>query len=179
MKTLFILLALLLTPVSGFAEIYKWIDNNGTVHFSDQPQPGATIINIPSAEQTAANNTAQNTTVLSPAAGNNAPAASQKQTYQSLSILNPQDKGSIFDNTGTVNIEVEIKPALAADDKFQVLLDGQAFGAAQTELPLRISGVERGEHQIAVALQDKDGKTLMTSNSITIYLHKTSVLFKK
>ncbi|MCG6886799.1 MAG: DUF4124 domain-containing protein [Proteobacteria bacterium] len=35
----FFLFALTLTVTAGAEQIYKWIDKNGTVHFSDQPGP--------------------------------------------------------------------------------------------------------------------------------------------
>ena len=35
MKSLLVLLCLL--PAFGFAEIYRWVDENGKVHFADQP----------------------------------------------------------------------------------------------------------------------------------------------
>ncbi len=33
----YILIVALLAPLSGFAEIYKWTDENGKVHFGDSP----------------------------------------------------------------------------------------------------------------------------------------------
>lgn len=33
-----LLAVLMLTPVFAFAEVYKWIDENGNIHFGDRPQ---------------------------------------------------------------------------------------------------------------------------------------------
>lgn len=41
-----IFMMLLLTPVSGWAEIYRWTDANGQVHYGEQPGPGAETINV-------------------------------------------------------------------------------------------------------------------------------------
>jgi len=38
MKTLFLLLSLLVASTTAFAEVYKWIDDKGEVHYQDHPQ---------------------------------------------------------------------------------------------------------------------------------------------
>lgn len=40
------LLILLLAPLPGWGEIYRWIDANGQVHFGEQPGPGAEAIEV-------------------------------------------------------------------------------------------------------------------------------------
>ena len=39
-----LLLVGLLASAAAVAEVYKWIDEDGVVHSSDQPHPGAEII---------------------------------------------------------------------------------------------------------------------------------------
>ncbi len=36
------LMLALLATTSAYCEVYKWVDPDGTVHYSDQPAPGAT-----------------------------------------------------------------------------------------------------------------------------------------
>ena len=43
-------LVIFLIPSLGTADtLYKWVDDQGNVHYSDKPAPGATKINIPKA----------------------------------------------------------------------------------------------------------------------------------
>jgi membrane-associated HD superfamily phosphohydrolase len=42
----FILLILLLAPLSSWAEIYRWTDASGQVHFGEQPGAGAERIEV-------------------------------------------------------------------------------------------------------------------------------------
>ena len=42
MKRLIIALALITLSASAFGKIYKWVDENGKVHYSDSPPPGDT-----------------------------------------------------------------------------------------------------------------------------------------
>lgn len=45
MRTVLILAGALLSPLAS-AEIYRWVDANGSVHFSAQPQPGAERMDV-------------------------------------------------------------------------------------------------------------------------------------
>ena len=47
MKISCIILALLFLPNIVFGEIYKWIDKNGTLHFSDKPSEKSEKISLP------------------------------------------------------------------------------------------------------------------------------------
>lgn len=42
----FIVLLLLLAPLTSYGEIYRWTDANGRVHFGEQPGPGAEAIEV-------------------------------------------------------------------------------------------------------------------------------------
>lgn len=179
MKRILFMLALTLLSSASMAEIYKWVDKDGTMHFSDQPQPGASTVNLPeqaikepvsaSTMAPASSNTATPAPNATAVASNAQPV---KHEYTTLTIVEPGDQGTVRDNNGTVLIHVKVVPLLLPDDKFQVLLDGKPFGPTQTQTPLQISGVDRGEHKIAVEIQDKEGKVLRSSESITIHLHK-------
>jgi len=41
-----ILVMLILAPVSGWGEIYRWTDASGQVHYGEQPGPGAEAIEV-------------------------------------------------------------------------------------------------------------------------------------
>lgn len=47
MKISCIILILLFLPNIAFGEIYKWIDKNGTLHFSDKPSEKSEKISLP------------------------------------------------------------------------------------------------------------------------------------
>ena len=42
----FIVLLLLLAPLTSYGEIYRWTDANGRVHFGEQPGPAAEAIEV-------------------------------------------------------------------------------------------------------------------------------------
>ena len=42
MRLLSAIALVLLATTSGYCDVYKWVDSDGTVHYSDQPAPAAT-----------------------------------------------------------------------------------------------------------------------------------------
>ncbi len=50
MITKWIVLVFLFIAQPTFAQIYKWTDSQGNVHFSDKPQPGAEKVELPSVQ---------------------------------------------------------------------------------------------------------------------------------
>lgn len=185
MKRFFLSVALLLSSSMAIAEIYKWVDKEGTMHFSDQPQPGATTVTVPSqalrekapteasGDNVSAGDSAM--TAMPSESANQDTDTPAKHGYRALSIQDPADQSPVRDNNGTIVITVNLEPDLAADDKLQVLLDGKPYGDTQTEIPLKITGVDRGEHTLAVEILDKTGKQLKISRTITIFLHKAAI----
>ena len=45
-----LLLFSLLTGLSAFAEVFRWVDEDGVVHFSDRPHEGAETVELPKAQ---------------------------------------------------------------------------------------------------------------------------------
>lgn len=195
MKKISLVLALLLLPAVSFAAIYKWTDKEGTVHYSDQPQPGAATIKLP-AETTkdpvsSAESLIHPKTGIPPlpsigsaiekqlAAGPAIPPtkieASKVHNYTDVTIASPQDQGTVTDNNGTVSVVVNLEPQLVLGDKLQAFVDGKAFGEPATAVSLSITGVNRGQHSLSVEVQDSQGTPLKTSNSITFHLRKASI----
>jgi disulfide oxidoreductase YuzD len=50
-RTLFLLL---LTSTISYAQVYKWVDENGNIHFSDMPHQGASALVVDAQKPTAA-----------------------------------------------------------------------------------------------------------------------------
>ena len=156
-------------PLVMSAEIYKWTDENGGVHFSDTPHPGAQVIKLaPPQSYKPANTGSKLTSPNSPQELND---AGSNQQYTAIKIVKPMPEDTIRDNSGMVNVVVEVSPSLNPEDKIQVLLDGSPVGAPQTSTSLNLQGVDRGTHQVQAQVIGSDGKMIMTSAPVTFYLH--------
>src|SRR5579871_3241622 len=96
---LFTLMSLGCTVVATAATVYKWVDENGVIHYSDQPHENAQKVELKSPQTYSATKTAPTP------ARNSAPPAHTPSTYQSCAVSEPAPDQA-FVNTDTVNAGV-------------------------------------------------------------------------
>ncbi|WP_305373603.1 DUF4124 domain-containing protein [Photobacterium leiognathi] len=174
-----VLMTLIWTAASSAqaSTIYSWTDENGVVHFTDQPQtPDATAYPLSvtevsgNIEQTADTIAAQTTDV--------AVVKEPAKTITTVSLVSPMHEQTIRNNEGIINIHAVTNSKLNNQTQAQLVLDGVVKGAPQTELTWTLDNVDRGSHQLQIQLV-KGGKVIASSDSITVYLHRATVKANK
>lgn len=157
--------------------IYSWTDENGVVHFTDQPQtPDATAYPLSvtevsgNIEQTADTIAAQTTDV--------AVVEEPAKTITTVSLVSPMHEQTIRNNEGIINIHAVTNSKLNNQTQAQLVLDGVVKGDPQTELTWTLDNVDRGSHQLQIQLV-KGGKVIASSDSITVYMHRATVKANK
>ena len=173
MKKLLLAVTCMLLICASYAQIYKWIDSQGVVHFSDRPHPGSEQIKIPDA---------QSYTPPVKQSGSDTENQEKKETstseehkYTKIGIVQPLNEATIRNNQGYVVVAVELEPALAQGDNLQIIFDGAPMGDPQPNLLFQLNGIYRGKHTIAVQVINSEGEVLLTSDSITIFMHRPRV----
>ncbi len=171
MNKLCIALSLMMVICISYADIYKWVDSQGNVHFSDTPHPGAEKLNIPDA-QTYSPPVPQSTEPeqLTPTNSD-----THKPTYTKIAITQPDNEATIRNNQGAIAVTAEVDPDLLPGDKVQLIFDGSPLGEPQTNLLFQLSGIYRGSHTIAVQVIDADGVAVETSEPITVFMFRPRV----
>ncbi|KGP63466.1 hypothetical protein EP47_05615 [Legionella norrlandica] len=152
------------------AQIYKWTDSQGVVHFSDKPHEGAEKVKIPE--------TQTYTPPENGSGGSSEPKEVKKEEeekYTRLEIIQPQNEATIRNNQGYVVVAVQIEPDLSSGDNLQLIFDGAPLGDPQPNLLFQLNGIYRGSHTIAVQVLNANGEVVKTSESITIYMHRPRV----
>ncbi|MCF2948667.1 DUF4124 domain-containing protein [Paraglaciecola aquimarina] len=171
MKSLYALALLLLCVGASAKVVYKTIQADGSVIYSDTPTTSSTPVNL-----SAMNN------VVMPALNNaaskkpNSRQVSKKQNPQvqyQVSIVSPMHEESIRDNSGNVSIRASVSPNGAS--KYQLIMDNQVVKTQSNSL-FELEGVNRGAHLIQIHFIDNSGKILASSQQQTFYLHKASAL---
>lgn len=171
MHKLLLLAAFLFALTASFATaaaIYKSVDENGNVTFSDEPSPGAKKIEkkeIPTVPSTA------------PEAdfGDDEGEVEEAATgrYESIAIVSPEHDTAIRENAGNLSVSVALEPALAATHEVVLFMDGQE--AARSKSPVfQFSNVDRGTHTLTAAVVDSDGNVLIRSDTISFTLLRRS-----
>lgn len=163
--TLLSILLLLMLPVS--AGIYKSVDENGNVVFSDQPSAGAEeiekkeIMTVPS-------------TVPDIDFSRGEDEKSEQEPYENIAITSPANDSAIRDNAGNISVNIATKPALGNGHQIVIYLDGTEV-ARDPVTAFDFQNVDRGTHTLAAAVANNEGKELKRSAEISFSLLRHSV----
>jgi hypothetical protein len=170
MRALIFTLMCMIATLASAATVYKWVDENGVTHYSDQPHPGAQKITVEAA-QTYKSSAGQVRGPPQPPAPRPGPAA--PNYICSVSRPAPQE---MFQNTDTVPGNVHIDPALRPTDHLSVMLDGAPVSVSVApDADFSLTGVFRGSHQLSVRVQDASGTTLCESG-VPFFVRQASLL---
>lgn len=161
-------LILLASPALALATIYKWVDENGVVHYSDQPHTDAEKVHL-NAPQTYK---AQHYT---PSPDGPPPDPSQHAAVTtSCAIASPGDQETM-QNTDTVPVSLQIDPAPTGNTQVSIMLDGRAVATAAGQQQFTLTGVDRGQHSITAVVRDGTGRVVCTSPGVTFFVRQPSV----
>ncbi len=152
---------------STSAGIYRYVDENGNVHYSDKEQKGAEEVNLPAA--------VTYTPSTRSAASSGKAQPDKKQGYTEMAIVNPKMNETIRSNDGDVQVSISLSPGLTTGDSITLYLDGKevAKGGAQTSLTL--TGLDRGSHTLRASVFNPAGTAIISSRSIIFHLQRKVV----
>ncbi len=169
MRKLIISLLLCVLPALSSAAVYKWVDADGAVHFSDVPREGAEEVHVPPPQTYEAPSLPPITPRAEPVVD---PAA-----YTRFVQVTPATDENIWDNTGTITVNFAAEPPLQTDRGHQlvVLVDGQARPAV-SDSSVILENIDRGSHTLQGQIVDARGDVLISSDTTTVHLHRQSVL---
>jgi hypothetical protein len=167
-----LLLLLCLPALCWAATVYRWVDADGVVHFSDQPQPGAVKIQIREPQSY--------TPAPTPTPGKPAPNArpqNEPHDYQNCAVSIPGGDQTLM-NVDSVTITVQLQPALHQGDQLIVQLDGTNLTPLNSTR-YQISPIDRGEHVASAIVRSAAGDVLCQSPMLNFNVHQPSVLGPK
>jgi len=160
---------------SATAEIYKTVDANGNVVFTDiapverSGQPPSQAVNVQPINSYEPPPSAQSQNPLS------SPGSSVPSYYSQLEVISPTEDETIRDNAGNVQIEVAISPPLRSDHRLLLVLDGTVTGVEAVNGVFELSNVDRGTHTAGARAVDRQGNVLIESNPATFNLMRVSI----
>lgn len=166
-----VLLSLLVVAHGAAAEVYRWVDGDGNVIFSDTPQEGAEAVEL------------GETTVVpaievprEPRPGQSGDGSQRAVAYESVSIASPANEETLR-NLPTVDVSVALSPPLQArfGHELQLIVDGQPFAEPGTQTTFSLPEVYRGSHTLQAVVLGPDGEEIARSPQSVFFMHRTSV----
>jgi hypothetical protein len=170
-RSIFVLLALLVAA-GAFAEAYTWTDEEGIVHYSDRPHPGAKLVELGEFIASRPRTTTRPTTpAASPSDGDSDEAAAPG--YSSLEITSPVAEETLWNIEATLNVNLALTPALMPGHQVRAYFDGTPQMVSGESFQLE--EVYRGVHNLQVEVIDETGKLMIRSRPNRFYVQQNSV----
>lgn len=176
---------LLILATSSWAEIYKWRDDSGTLHFSDQKPPAnynPVTVDVDTGSHTQSTQSSESNdgeaSASAPEHDQTTPTPPPAPTrYSQIRLTSPAPNASIRSNNGSLSLNCTTTPALSqeAGHKVRFFIDGQV-AATSSRCQHTLTNVNRGEHTASAAVIDAGGKTLIKSPTVKFFLLRASAL---
>lgn len=171
MRSILILAGLAVSLAAASQEIYRWVDKNGVVHFSDQPgAPNAELITVlepnvsdaPEAEPASA-----------AVASRSEPDEPDVPPYDSLSIVSPTPDQVFFGADAVVTATAELGGTLQPDHSVVFFLNGNRHEASG--LSAEFGNLARGSYFLRASILDQAGRPVITSQQISFHVRQPSI----
>ena len=161
----------LLAAVSVMAEAYRWVDEDGVVHFSDRPQPGAERVDLSEYSR----NTGARLYRERPSSNtaDEEPASDEPFRYESLSISSPGSEETLWNIEGVLNVSLSLNPGLQSGHQVRAYFNGEQQLVSGTSFT--INEVYRGVHNIQAEVIDNTGRLMIRSTTNRFYVQQSTV----
>lgn len=150
--------------------VYKRVNPDGSVDYSDQPLEDAEVMKVPKGSTFTMPSTSTS--------GLSRSSRSQRNTdtavYQSLVITSPKNDEAIRSNDGRVTALAKSDPTLQSGHRFRWNMDGTNLPKELTDPILLMKEVNRGTHNLSVSIIDNQGKVVISSEKIVFHLLRVS-----
>ena len=169
-----ILLLMLLIIGSASAGVYRYQDSKGDMVYTYQPRVGEKqTVDLP--ESTIATTSK---VIPKPDEKKTSSTPAEKViTYETFQLVTPSNQQT-FHNQRTIPMTITLTPVLQKGDKINIVLDGQPYTSLEGKdkpekgnYTIDLKNIDRGSHQLQALLINKEGKQLMSTKSVTIYIH--------
>ena len=168
------LLAVTVTPL--MAQVYKVVDKDGNVTFTDQaPADGSkpiklapiSVIEAPTYEK-APEPTAEE------GAEKELSLSYTRKIYRDFAIISPQQEESVWKPDGPIPVAWSVRTALQPGMQVTLYLDGKKHATTiQPMIPL--SGLDRGEHTVKAELRDSKNRIVANADTITFFVRQPNL----
>ena len=168
--------SLVLTASPLMAQVYKVVDENGNVTFTDRPPAdGSKPMDLPplSVIETPVYQVPSNQ-VATEEEDEEIPLKTLRRDYRDFAIISPLAEASIWAPEQAVSIAWNVGKQLQAGMKVTIFVNGKLLTTSSQ--PIIPAGVlERGEHTVTAQLKDARNRTIATAAPVTFYVRQPNV----
>lgn len=160
-------LILLINTQLHAKEVYRVIDAEGGVTFTDSPaaKTEAETVNLPKV----------NIAPPPPLHANDEDTVNEEASiYTSARIIQPLNNATIPPGQTTIVVKLALKPPLQKGHLTQLYIDGQTQGQASEASAFSISNLHRGQHSARIEVLGRNKKRKIQTNTVIFHVKQHS-----
>ena len=154
------------------AVIYKWVDADGVVHYSDQASPGAEKIITAGG---ASSSSAAGRNIAGPTSRTPQEGEQRGLNYTEFSIASPAPEQTFFGDD-VIPVRLNLNPPLRPNQGITWHLNGAQLDSPPGALSFVLPRLDRGTYVLAATITDQQTSESQTSSSITFFVRQPSAL---
>jgi hypothetical protein len=167
MRGLRLLILLGLSATAWSATVYRWVDDNGVVHFSDQPNPRAQKLEISGAQTYGSQAAAPKP---GPAAG--PPTSGAASGIPPVCVIDTPQAGAVFLDTFSVTGHVTLAN-VGEGSQSMLRLDGVDISPMlDGGGGFALNQIDRGEHTLTLQVTNSHGDVVCQANSVAFAIRQ-------
>ena len=147
------LIPLLLIAFPLQAAVFKWQSEDGTVHYSDTPQPGAEELQLQESKPTSSPEQAEG-------------------EYLLFEIESPANEQTFRSAEGQVSVNLSLNPSLQEGHKIRFIVDGKTMEEELQLTQILLQNVTLGSHTLQAQVVDSDGNAIKSTAIVRFHLRQ-------
>ena len=159
MKLIFLLFFVFYTHNIIAETVYKTVDENGNIIFTDKPSENSEKIKLQELQTIKNPNPIKNKPYSKPANPKDVDTV-----YSRFIITNPAQGSGIRNNAGNVTISASLEPSLRPGHNIVFTMDGTEISKSSSN-SASVNNLSRGAHTIGARVIDRTGKTLISTST--------------
>ena len=163
-----ILLAITASP--SMAQVYKVVDKDGNVTFTDQaPVDGSKPIEL--APISVIETPVYETKPVVKEGEEEIPLGQLRRNYRDFAIISPMQEESVWRPDGPIPVTWSVGNALQQGMQVTIYLDGSRY-TSTTQSMVAINGLDRGEHTLKAEIRDEKNRVISTAETVTFFVRQ-------
>lgn len=165
-----LLMLSLISATTHAATVYKKVDKDGNLIFSDTPMDDAEEMDVPPVPTMKLDK-------IRPPVTPSKPSEKEKTfQYNKVTITAPAQDENFINNMGQVTVKVQIEPGLRKDHQVQLLLNGVKRAGPSASQSFSFSNMDRGAYSAVIQVVDSKGNVAAESAAVTFHVKRASRL---
>ena len=171
-KRIFFVFIAILAASAVMAQAYRWVDEDGIVHYSDRPEEGSERVELPSDNARPRPVPAARSAAPRNGEANEEEAAGPFR-YDTLIISAPAAEETLWNIEGVLTLALDLRPGLQSGHQIRVYFDGEPRMVRNSSF--QIDEVYRGVHNLRAEVVDETGTLLIRSLPNRFYVQQNSI----